>query len=171
MLRIYLTNLRKYNEGMLVGEWVDLPVSEEELSKVFDRIGINDEYEEYFITDYESDIDGLKVGEYENIDDLNELAEALEDLDSEEENVLSVMLEDGCTFEEALEKIKDRDYMVYYNCDSMEDVAYQVVEESGLLNGVPEKVARYFNYEAYGRDLEIEGTFYQINNAYIEIFK
>ena len=171
MLRIYLTNLGKYNEGMLVGEWVDLPVSEEELEKVFNRIGINDEYEEYFITDYESDIDGVKVGEYENIDDLNELAEALEDLDSEEENVLSVMLEDGCTFEEALKKIKDRDYMVYYNCDSMEDVAYQVVEESGLLDGVPEKVARYFNYEAYGRDLEIEGTFYQINNAYIEIFK
>lgn len=171
MLRIYLTNLGKYNEGMLVGEWVDLPVSEEELEKVFKRIGINDEYEEYFITDYESNIDGVKVGEYENIDDLNELAEALEDLDSEEENVLSVMLEDGCTFEEALEKIKDRDYMVYYNCDSMEDVAYQVVEESGLLDGVPEKVARYFNYEAYGRDLEIEGTFYQINNAYIEIFK
>lgn len=171
MLRIYLTNLGKYNEGVLIGEWVDLPVSEEELEKVFKRIGINDEYEEYFITDYESDIDGLKVGEYENIDDLNELAEALEDLDSEEENVLSVMLEDGCTFEEALEKIKDRDYMVYYNCDSMEDVAYQVVEESGLLDGVPEKVARYFNYEAYGRDLEIEGTFYQINNAYIEIFK
>lgn len=171
MLRIYLTNLGKYNEGMLVGEWVDLPVSEEELEKVFKRIGINDEYEEYFITDYESDIDGVKVGEYENIDDLNELAEALEDLDSEEENVLSVMLEDGCTFEEALKKIKDRDYMVYYNCDSMEDVAYQVVEESGLLDGVPEKVARYFNYEAYGRDLEIEGTFYQINNAYIEIFK
>lgn len=171
MLRIYLTNLGKYNEGMLIGEWVDLPVSEEELEKVFKRIGINDEYEEYFITDYESDIDGVKVGEYENIDDLNELAEALEDLDSEEENVLSVMLEDGCTFEEALEKIKDRDYMVYYNCDSMEDVAYQVVEESGLLDGVPEKVARYFNYEAYGRDLELEGTFYQINNAYIEIFK
>lgn len=171
MLRIYLTNLGKYNEGMLVGEWVDLPVSEEELEKVFKRIGNNDEYEEYFITDYESDIDGVKVGEYENIDDLNELAKALEDLDSEEENVLSVMLEDGCTFEEALEKIKDRDYMVYYNCDSMEDVAYQVVEESGLLDGVPEKVARYFNYEAYGRDLEIEGTFYQINNAYIEIFK
>lgn len=171
MLRIYLTNLGKYNEGMLIGEWVDLPVSEEELEKVFKRIGINDEYEEYFITDYESDVDGLKVGEYENVDDLNELAEALEDLDSEEENVLSMMLEDGCTFEEALEKIKDRDYMVYYNCDSMEDVAYQVVEESGLLDGVPEKVARYFNYEAYGRDLEIEGTFYQINNAYIEIFK
>lgn len=142
MLRIYLTNLGKYNEGMLIGEWVDLPVSEEELEKVFKRIGINDEYEEYFITDYESDVDGLKVGEYENVDDLNELAEALEDLDSEEENVLSVMLEDGCTFEEALEKIKDRDYMVYYNCDSMEDVAYQVVEESGLLDGVPEKVAR-----------------------------
>lgn len=40
MLRIYLTNLGKYNEGMLVGEWVDLPVSEEELEKVFKRIGV-----------------------------------------------------------------------------------------------------------------------------------
>lgn len=171
MLRIYLTNLGKYNEGMLIGEWVKLPISEEELSNVFDRIGINDEYEEYFITDYESDIDGLKVGEYENIDDLNELAEALEDLDSEEENVLSVMLEDGYTFEEALEKVKDGDYIVYSNCSSMEDVAYQVIEESGLLDGVPERVTRYFDYEAYGRDLEIEGTFYQIDNDYIEIIK
>lgn len=171
MLRIYLTNLGKYNEGMLVGEWVDLPVSEEELSKVFKHIGINDEYEEYFISDYESDIDGVKVGEYENVNDLNELAEALEDLDSEEENVLSVMLEDGYTFEEALEKVKDGDYRVYSNCSSMEDVAYQVIEESGLLDGVPERVTRYFNYEAYGRDLELEGTFYPIDNDYIEIFK
>ena len=45
MLRIYLTNLGKYNEGQLVGEWVELPVTEEELEKVFERIGINEVYE------------------------------------------------------------------------------------------------------------------------------
>lgn len=39
-MKIYLTNLGKYNEGELVGEWVELPASQEELEKVFERIGI-----------------------------------------------------------------------------------------------------------------------------------
>lgn len=33
MMNIYLTNLGKYNEGQLIGEWVELPVSNEELQK------------------------------------------------------------------------------------------------------------------------------------------
>jgi hypothetical protein len=45
-MKIFLTNLGKYNEGELIGEWVELPVSQEELQKVFERIGINEEYEE-----------------------------------------------------------------------------------------------------------------------------
>ena len=35
----FVTNLGKYNEGMLVGEWVKLPTTEEEMQKVFERIG------------------------------------------------------------------------------------------------------------------------------------
>ena len=77
MMNIYLTNLGKYNEGQLIGEWVELPVSNEELQKVFERIGINEEYEEYFITDYECDF--YEVGEYENIDTLNDIAERIDE--------------------------------------------------------------------------------------------
>ena len=36
----FVTNLGKYNEGMLVGEWVKFPTTEEEMQKVFERIGI-----------------------------------------------------------------------------------------------------------------------------------
>ena len=36
----FITNLGKYNEGELVGEWVKFPTTAEELKKVFDRIGI-----------------------------------------------------------------------------------------------------------------------------------
>ena len=56
---------RKYNEGMLVGEWVKLPTTEEEMQKVFERIGIGKQddfgqpYEEWFITDYECPIYGV----------------------------------------------------------------------------------------------------------------
>ena len=49
MLNIFITNLGKYNEGELVGEWVKLPATKEELETVYERIGINEEYEEYFI--------------------------------------------------------------------------------------------------------------------------
>ena len=39
-LAAYVTNLGKYNEGYLVGEWVKFPTTAEELKKVFERIGI-----------------------------------------------------------------------------------------------------------------------------------
>ncbi|MOA13128.1 Antirestriction protein (ArdA) [compost metagenome] len=52
----------------------------------------------------------------------------------------------------------------------MADVAYYAIEENGLLEGASETLARYFDYEAYGRDLEIEGTFLKVNyNTFVEI--
>ena len=54
----FITNLGKYNEGELVGEWVKFPTTAEELKEVFKRIGIGQKddfgqpYEEWFITDY-----------------------------------------------------------------------------------------------------------------------
>ena len=47
LLKVFVTNLGKYNEGELIGEWVSLPVDESELEEVLERIGINEEYEEY----------------------------------------------------------------------------------------------------------------------------
>ena len=55
----FITNLGKYNEGDLVGEWVKFPTTPEEMQKVFERIGIGQKddfgqpYEEWFITDYD----------------------------------------------------------------------------------------------------------------------
>lgn len=144
-MNIYLTNLGKYNEGELIGEWVQLPISNEELQEVFKRIGINKEYEEYFITDYECDF--YEIGEYESISTLNEIAEKLDDLD------------------EAIEKAERGDYRIYSNCDNMTDVAYAVVEECDYLRNVPENIARYFDYEAFGRDLGIEGSFHFLDNG------
>ena len=97
MMNVFVTNLGKYNEGELIGEWVELPVSEEDLKKVFQRIGISNEpgengnyYEEYFITDYECDF--YRVGEYESIDTLNEMAEKMEELDEEQQDVVKAMI-------------------------------------------------------------------------------
>lgn len=170
-MNIYLTNLGKYNKGELIGEWVELPVSQEELQEVFKRIGINEEYEEYFITDYECDF--YEVGEYENIDTLNEIAERLDELDESESKIVKAMMSEcGYTLDEAIEKVNNSEYMVYSDCEDMTDVAYQVVENCGYLDNVPETVARYFDYESFGRDLGIEGTYiFTDDNEAIEIYR
>ena len=171
MMNIYLTNLGKYNEGELIGEWVELPISNEELQEVFKRIGINEEYEEYFITDYECDF--YEVGEYENIDTLNEIAERLDELNETESKIVKAMMSEcGYTLDEAIEKVNNGDYMIYSDCNDMTDVAYQVVENCGYLNNVPETVSRYFDYESFGRDLGIEGTYiFTDDNEAIEIYR
>ena len=40
MIKLYLANLGKYNEGILKGEWVELPLSETELEEVMVNIGV-----------------------------------------------------------------------------------------------------------------------------------
>ena len=164
MMNIYLTNLGKHNEGELTGEWVKLPVSDEELQEVFKRIGINKEYEEYFITDYECDF--YEIGEYESISTLNEMAEKIDNLNEEQEQVVKVLMSEcGYDLDDAIEKAESGDYRIYSNCDNMTDVAYAVVEECDYLRNVPETVARYFDYEAFGRDLGIEGSFHFLDNG------
>lgn len=82
VLEAYITNLGKYNEGHLIGEWVKFPTTYEEIQKVFDRIGIDGvRYEEWFITDYECSVDGIYnvLGEYENLEAINYLAAKLDD--------------------------------------------------------------------------------------------
>lgn len=164
MLKIYVTNLGKYNEGFLIGKWLELPATEEEIEKTLEEIGISDEpdengmyYEEYFITDYETDMDGLKVSEYSNIDDLNELAETIDDLDEDEKEIVNAIMGEGYSLEDAINK-KD-DVMIYSNCSNMTEVAEEYAEQVGLLESIPEELRYYFDFEAYGRDMEIEGNF------------
>ena len=48
-----------------------------------------------------------------------------------------------------------------YFGDSGKDAAleytYQYVEDTGLLSGVPQALERYFDYEAFAKDLFLEG--------------
>jgi antirestriction protein len=166
MLKIFISNLKEYNNGKIIGEWVSLPC--EGLEEVLDKIS-NSGKDELFISDYETDISGLKVSEYDNILELNSIAEEIDNLSDDEVIALQAYLEEY-NMEQALEEVRQGNYRIYYDCDNMEDVAYQVVNDCGLLDGVPEEVKIYFDYEAYGRDMEINGTFIQIDNSFVELY-
>lgn len=74
ILSVYVDNSRKYNEGQLQGGWLKLPVSDEELRAFLkDVVGIDEDHEEFIITDYIMDecLDFLSIDEYSNLEALN----------------------------------------------------------------------------------------------------
>ena len=162
MLKIYIENLHTNKGG-----WTGLPA--QNLDIMLEVLNPNGNHD-MIISDYETDIQGLKVGEYDDIETLNDIAGQIDNLSDGELLAFQAYLLNGSSLDEALEKATSGDYTIYYNCDDMEDVAYQVVNESGLLNGVPGQVKMYFDYEAYGRDLSINGTFIQIDNSFVELY-
>ena len=163
----FITNLGKYNEGELVGEWVKLPTTAEEMKEVFKRIGIGQRddfgqpYEEWFITDYDCYVDGLysKLGEYENLDELNYLASKLDEMSDSEYAQFQAGMEmgDHCgSLQEIINLTENLDcYEVYPNIEDYDDLGRYYIEELEVMQ-VPEHLQNYIDYEAYGRDVAMD---------------
>lgn len=165
MLKGFITNLGKYNEGYLIGEWITFPVSEEELTTTLERIGINEEYEEYFFTDWENDY-GIEFnfGEYESIDHINEVIEAVESLDFSELELLKAVYE--CEGLPNIEQFNPDKY-IWYEGMTLEDVAYDIVKGS-YYSKDNDLLLRYFDYETFARDLSYDGYQESKYGVYIE---
>lgn len=168
----FITNLGKYNEGELVGEWVKFPTTAEELKEVFKRIGIGQKddfghpYEEWFITDYDCYVDGLysKLGEYESLDELNYLASKLDEMSESEYAQFQAGMEmgDHCgSLQEIINLTENLDcYEIYPDIEDYDDLGRYYIEELDVMQ-VPDHLQNYIDYEAYGRDVALEenGTF------------
>ena len=163
----FITNLGKYNEGELVGEWVKFPTTAEELKKVFDRIGIGQKddfgqpYEEWFITDYDCYVGALydKLGEYENLDELNYLASKLDEMGEGEYAQFQAAMEVGDhsgNLQEIINLTDNLDcYDLYPSIQDYDDLGRYYIEELDAMQ-VPEHLRNYIDYEAYGRDVALE---------------
>ena len=163
----FITNLGKYNEGSLVGEWVKFPTTAEELKKVFERIGIGAKddfgqtYEEWFITDYDCYVDGLYdlLGEYANLDELNYLASKLDDMSQDEYERFQAAMEIGDhtgSIQELINLTENLDcYDIYPDIHDHDDLGRYYIEELDAMQ-VPEYLRNYIDYEAYGRDIALE---------------
>lgn len=176
--KIYIANLGKYNEGELVGEWIDLPFDELDLQELFERIklGYFDEdgdyihgfseglsfYEEFVIHDYETDLNDFKINEYDDIYDLNDLIDRVESLDDYDYDKLQACLS-LANLEYCLDSLDNFDY--YPDVNNEYDLGYYWVEESGAydLSNLG-NLAMYIDYEAFGRDIRIDeaGTFTEL---------
>ena len=180
IIEAFITNLGKYNEGALIGEWVSFPATPEEVKKALEKIGIGakDEfgnvYEEWFITDYNCDVDGLakniNFGEYENLDELNYLASKIGELNSYELEKFQAVLE----VSDYTGSVKDiinltgnlDKYDIYPDVKNCEDLGIYYVDELELVK-VPDELRYYIDYESYGRDIALDENGQFTENGYV----
>ena len=176
MIDAYITNLGKYVEGELCGEYLKLPANKTDVQALLARIGVDGVlYEEVFITDYETKVDGLTkyMGENESVDELNYLAALLEDMDDYEYEKFVAAIDYG----EYTSSVKDLinltqnldNYEFYPGVENEEDLGRYYIDELCALE-VPEHLESYFDYEAYGRDIYLDGggVFSDVCGGYVE---
>lgn len=165
---VWIGNLGRYNEGELRGAWVRFPASRETIDAVMKYIGIGEQdvfgqpYEEWFIADYDCYVKGMSgyLGEYESLDELNYLANLIEDMSEGEYETFLAAIELG----DNLTGTKDLINLTY-NLDGydffpgidsdrrlggywIEEFAPEMLEEMGTMMA-------YFDFDTYGRDLRL----------------
>ena len=152
---VFVENGSVYRGGGMLGTWLNLPMTDDELESKFAEIGIA--YHEdlvlnkdYVITDFENNID-YEVGDYEPIGLLNDLASRLENVQCMEW-LTAYMDETGESLDEAVDRYKNNS--VWYDGMTLEEVAEEVADETENLS---EFARRYFDYEALAHDLRIDG--------------
>ena len=175
MISAYITNLGKYNEGQLCGEYLKFPAEKEDVQALLARIGVDGVlYEEVFITDYETDIDGLckYMGEYESVDELNYLAALIKDMDAWDIEKFEASIAHGehtSSVKDLINLTQNLDCYHYYpDISDEEDLGRYFIEELSALE-IPEQIEPYFDYESYGRELynDSNGIFIK-GGGYIE---
>ncbi len=162
-MKIFVVNLGKYNEGKETGRWFTVPVDFDVVKK---ELGLNDN--DYAIHDYELPFD---ISEYTSIEEVNRLAGFVEEIVNA--GIAENDIRELCkALDNDIEALAERaeDIVLYAGAENMSDVAYEIIQEGGGLKELPEeKLGFYFDYEWYGRDMEIEGLFVTTENGTYEV--
>ena len=159
MLNLFVNTWGNYNvNGADGGQWITLPMEEEELQEVLEHIAaaMGDNDPEWAIHDYEweSDVELGDVHEMDSITEWNARCQEACDLEEwESQEIAAAMEAYGYTFPEALERQQRGSFTLYAGMD-LEEVAEELINECYDL---PEFALRYFDYEAFARDLSYDG--------------
>lgn len=173
MLEAFVTNLGRYNEGHLDGEYLKLPATTEDVQALLKRIHVDGiRYEEIIIKDYETDIPGLYdcLGNYESIDELSYLASLLDDMEEQEAQKFAAAVKFGehtGSVRELINLAQNLDcYEFYPGIEDEEDLGRFYIEEMCTLE-VPAHLENYIDYEAYGRDMDLDDNGRFVDGGYI----
>ena len=160
--RIYVACLSAYNNGYLHGAWIDAGQETWDIWAAIEkmlRASPMPDAEEYAIHDYEG-FEGIRISESEGIEQVRGVAAFV----TEHGTLGAAIYNDlGGYLDEAREAMTDR----YLGCyASLADYMEEVTEDSIT---IPQPLAYYIDWEAMGRDAELNGDVATVRTAHDEV--
>jgi antirestriction protein len=149
--RIYVGTYAKYNAGSVKGKWLDLEdyADKEDFLTACAELHKDEEDPELMFQDFE----GFPRSMYSESSVPDELWDWLA-LDEDDRELLQIYQE-NVRGEADIDKARDAFMGKGYRDES--DWAAEWLEETDGLNGVPEHLKNYIDYEAYARDARLGG--------------
>jgi antirestriction protein len=172
--RIYVACLASYNSGILHGTWIDVS-DEDTMQEAIDAMlrsspcpNVEVEHdgemvpsaEEWAIHDYE--LEGFEIGEHESLENVASIGEVINELSGDELEAFIAWKNNDCS-ELSVDSFRD-DYQGCY--DDLADYAAQWTEETGGLEGCPEHLKNYIDFESMGRDFQLGGDIWVHDAGY-----
>lgn len=179
VMSVYAQNLAYYNEGEIIGGWLDLPTTKEEIDDYLNEIvRIDDEHEEYEIADIDDCPFEYEIIQWADLHKLNNLAIIYSSLDEKELEMVNAYcenIESNLGIDEIINICLQTDRIPYYEYDSQfngygsneEKMGLTIANETGLLDTLQKLgVQDYFDFERYGEEFSFD---YQLlDNGYLE---
>lgn len=158
---IYVACLASYNAGKLFGHWLNLEdgPDADEIREAIDLV-IKESpepfAEEYAIHDHQELPGILGRSEWPDIDKLAEYVQNWAELDNEDDQLAYKICCDHAGVILHLDDFRDQ-FRGWY--DSPKDFAYELAEETGLLDQLEDNPLRcYIDWEGYWRELDMNGA-------------
>lgn len=146
---LYVGTYAKYNNGSIHGAWLDLTkyTDVNDFLNACEELHKDETNPEFMFQDFENFPKSL----YSESGNLDAIYDYINFIDS---TYLSVeVVNAGLSLNIPLDELEDSYYGQF---DSDTELAHDYIESTGLLQGVPDSIAKYFDYEAFGRDLAMD---------------
>ena len=165
--KIYVGTYGQYNNGSLFGKWFDLTEYSDLKEFLQDCVEFHrNEFDpELMFQDWENIPDFL-ISECSLHKEAFAYFEATSEMDEETAEAFEIYCKqinywpsNGYELEDQIESFRES-YQGFFGGsgkDAVLEYAYQYVEDTGLLSDVPQALERYFDYEAFAKDLFLEG--------------
>ena len=165
--RVWIGCLHCYNSGHLIGEWFDAATADEVTT--YDIHGRASSHDEMWVMDHENipvrgEMDPLTAAEWGRVfDEVDEHWPAL-----------CAWVESGDYVAEGtgdLPSVSDFEERYCGEWESFEDYAENLAGDIGLLTDVPEEIARYFDWDAWTRDLAFDYATHDSPDGGVFVFR
>lgn len=169
--RAWIGCLACYNDGRLVGDWFaaidadDITLDEVHAHHGGTRMGC----EELWVMD----TDGLPISREMSLSEAAEWGAVLAEVGEWQRDALVAWVASGDYVAEGgdLPSLSDFEERYAGEWDSFREFAENLVDETGLLDSLPDELSAYFDWEAWTRDLSYDYTTYPATGGGVYVFR